>query len=93
VDLDASISARDFRTLNRGLDDAIAGAVAEHAREQAVLSAGAADDLKTAVESALAAFDVMRRGHVGVGGGTGAILHHSLLSILGFADRLGHVHK
>jgi hypothetical protein len=90
VDLEASIEARDFRALNRCLDSAIAGAVTEHARQQVVTHEGEADDLRTMVESALAAFDVMQRGHVGVGGSTGAILHHSLLSIRAFADGTGH---
>ena len=34
VERDAPISADDFRTLNRCLDDAIAGAVTEYGRER-----------------------------------------------------------
>jgi hypothetical protein len=34
VERDATISAQDFRTLNRCLDDAIAGAVTEYGRER-----------------------------------------------------------
>ena len=73
VELGAPISADDFRTLNRCLDDAIAGAVTEHAREQAVTAPsrdGRSGELGNLADTALVAFDALHRGNVGVGGST-----------------------
>ena len=73
VEQGAPISADDFRTLNRCLDDAIAGAVTEHAREQAVTATtpgGGPGELRNLANTALIAFDALHRGNVGVGGST-----------------------
>ena len=47
VETDAPISSDDFRTLNRCLDDAIAGAVTEYAHGQDVIRFGASQQLQT----------------------------------------------
>jgi hypothetical protein len=47
VEMGAPISTDDFRTLNRCLDDAIAGAVTEYAGEQDVTRDGEARDCET----------------------------------------------
>jgi len=91
VELDAPISTDDFRTLNRCLDDAIAGAVTEYGRErnQSTLNdetargnerAGfLAHELRNLLNTAIVAFEVLQSGNVGVGGSTARVLHRSLL--------------
>jgi hypothetical protein len=81
VELAAPISTDDFRTLNRCLDDAIAGAVTQFAREQDVTRDGESDELEKLTTAALTAFEVLRTGNVGVGGSTGAVVHRNLTAI------------
>jgi hypothetical protein len=81
VETNAPISADDFRTLNRCLDDAIAGAVSEYTHEQGVSRLGATDQILRLTETALTAFEVLRTGRVGVGGSTGTVVLHSLMGI------------
>jgi signal transduction histidine kinase len=90
VEKDALITNDDFRTLNRCLDEAIAGAVTEFGREQnqATLDgenargserAGfLAHELRNLLNAAIMAFEVLKTGNVGVAGSTGAVLHRSL---------------
>ena len=90
VELDAPISADDFRTLNRCLDDAIAGAVTEYGRERnqsGIAGESArgserlgffAHELRNLLNTALMAFEVLKTGNVGVAGSTGTVLHRSL---------------
>ncbi len=82
MELDASISADDFRTLNRCLDDGIAFAVAEYSHQKQL---GITDDariqsikLVNLVETAIAGFEALQGGAVGIGGTTGALVHRSL---------------
>ena len=86
VELSAPIDADDFRTLNRCLDDAIAGAVTEHSRE-GVTGEKDSLELRTLAVTALIAFEALQDGNVGVGGSTGGLVHRSLKSIREFADR------
>jgi hypothetical protein len=79
--LAAPISTDDFRTLNRCLDDAIASAVTEFAREQDVTRDGESHKLEHLANAAIAAFEVLRTGNVGVGGSTGAVVHRNLMAI------------
>ena len=91
VELDAPISADDFRTLNRCLDEAIAGAVTQYGREQnqSTLDEEAArgseragflaHELRNLLNTAILAFEVLKTGNVGVGGSTGTVLHRSLM--------------
>ena len=81
VEKTAPISPSDFRTLTRCLDNAIAGAVTEYAREQDVTRAGEAYQLQNLTETAITAFEVLQSGNVGVGGSTGAVVRRSLLAI------------
>ena len=81
VELSAPISTGDFRTLNRCLDNAIAGAVTEYAREQDIARDGESHELRTMIDSAITAFEVLRSGNVGVGGSTGTVVHRNLLAI------------
>jgi hypothetical protein len=81
VELGAPISADDFRTLNRCLDDAIAGAVTEYAREQDVPREGELHHLWNLTTIAVTAFEVLQTGNVGVRGSTGRVVHRNLMAI------------
>ena len=84
VELEAPISTDDFRTLNRCLDNAIAGAVTEFTGatrdEQAT-------ELEKLSDAAISAFLAIRGGNVGVGGSTGAVLERSLVAIRAALNR------
>jgi signal transduction histidine kinase len=92
VELNAPISTEEFRTLNRCLDDAIAGAVTEYGRERnqsgidGEFARGRehlgffAHELRNLMNTAIIAFEVLRTGNVGVGGSTGTVLHRSLMA-------------
>jgi signal transduction histidine kinase len=92
VEKNAPISTDDFRTLNRCLDDAIAGAVTEFGREQnqSALEGEAArgseragflaHELRNLLNTAIMAFEVLKTGNVGVAGSTGTVLHRSLMA-------------
>jgi signal transduction histidine kinase len=96
MEMRAPISADDFRLLNACLDDAIAVAVTEFAREanqaatQVETARGSerlgffAHELRNLLNTAMLAFGVLKSGNVGVGGSTGTVLHRSL----GFAIEL-----
>jgi hypothetical protein len=81
VETGAPISAEDFRTLNRCLDDAIAGAVSEYAHEQDVSRHGASRQLQSLTNTAITAFEILRTGRVGAGGSTGTVVLQSLVAI------------
>ena len=95
IETNAAIGAADFSTLNRCLDDAIAGAVTEHgrSRDQGVVDVAAtpgtdrsgflAHELRNLVNTAIVSFEVLRTGNVGVAGSTGSVLHRSLLGLRG----------
>jgi signal transduction histidine kinase len=90
MEMRAPISADDFRLLNACLDDAIAVAVTEFAREgnQSATDAETtrgrerlgffAHELRNLLNTAMLAFGVLKSGNVGVGGSTGTVLYRSL---------------
>ena len=92
VEMEAPISTEDFRTLNRCLDDAIAGAVTEYGRErnQSGIDGEAAKgserlgffihEMRNLISTASYAFEVLKTGDVGVGGSTGKVLQRSLIA-------------
>ena len=92
VELNTPISTDDFRTLNRCLDDAIAGAVTEYGREWNQSSIDGetargserlgffAHELRNLMNTSIMAFEVLKTGNVGVAGSTGTVLHRSLLA-------------
>lgn len=83
VETETIISVEDFRTLNRCLDDAIAGAVASYGRHQRTdESLNQNMTLRNLIETALQAFEVLRSGTVGAEGATGQLLHRCLRSML-----------
>jgi hypothetical protein len=81
VELKANITTDEFRTLNRCLDDAIAGAVAEYAREQDRPREGELHHLWNLCNLALTALDVLQSGNVGVSGSTAKVVHRNLSAI------------
>jgi hypothetical protein len=87
VETNAPIATEDFRTLNRCLDDAIAGAVTEHARIQQVTSDGQSHELRILINTAITGFEVLQSGSVGVKGTTGALIQRSLMAIRALIDR------
>jgi hypothetical protein len=99
VERSATIGADDFRTLNRCLDDAIAGAVTEYGRqrdqsgelESAVDGArrsALARDLLRSIQISKIAFDAIKSGKVGISGSTQAVLSMGLDTAHDLAERL-----
>ena len=98
LEMDEPIETADFRTLNRCLDDAIAGAVTVYGREREQSSLdGQAErgnermgffvhELRNLLNTAIVSYEVIKTGNVGTGGSTGAILDRSLL---GLRDLIG----
>jgi signal transduction histidine kinase len=99
VEKSAPISTDDFRTLNRCLDDAIAGAVTEFGREQNEFALDGetargneragflAHELRNLLNTAIVAFEVLKTGNVGVAGSTGTVLHRSLVGARALISR------
>jgi signal transduction histidine kinase len=87
------IDTADFRTLNRCLDDAIAGAVTVYGRESEQSSLdGQAErgnermgffthELRNLVNTAIVAFAAVKNGNVGVSGSTGRVLERTLTNL------------
>lgn len=92
MELNAPINTDDFRTLNRCLEDGIAGAVTQYGRERNQSgidgeSARASErlgffahELRNLMNTAIMAFEVLKTGNVGVAGSTGTVLYRSLMA-------------
>jgi signal transduction histidine kinase len=95
IELDSPISVDEFRTLNRCLDEAIAQAVTEFARqrERTLADRGTerlgffAHELRNLLSNAMLAFGALKSGTVGVGGSTGALLGRNLIALRDLVDR------
>jgi signal transduction histidine kinase len=99
VERAAPITATEFGTLNRCLDNAIADAVTRFGsqREQAIRDRAAADtnerlgflahELRGKLNVARLALEAMRRGTVGTTGATGTVLDRTLLAMRDTIDR------
>ena len=95
VQRELPISTAEFRTLNRCLDDAIAGAVTEYARlndrslsDQRTERLGFfAHELRNLLSPALLAFEVLKGGSVAIGGSTGGVLGRNLLRLRDLINR------
>ena len=81
VELAFAVSTDDFRTLNRCLDDAIADAVSEFARQQRITGIARSDELRFLIDTAIAAFETLQAGSLGVTGVVAALLQRSLQGI------------
>lgn len=95
----APIDVEEFRTLNRCLDDAIAGAVTEFSsrRDSALTDKGVlaanerlglfAHELRNLLQTATLAVTAIKAGTVGISGTTGALLDRSLIGLRTLIDR------
>jgi signal transduction histidine kinase len=91
----AAITPDEFRTLNRCLDDAIAGAITEFSRlrEEAIDHVesehliGLARELRNPLAAALLTYRVLKSGTVGIGGSTGTELGRNLRRVSALIDR------
>ena len=87
VETHAAISAVDFRTLNKCLDDAFAGAVTEFARGQNAGPDPVVPDLRSLVIGAMSAFESLQSGKLGLSGATASVLNQNLAALLAHIDR------
>jgi signal transduction histidine kinase len=95
VELDAPITADEFRTLNRCLDEAMAEAVSEFGRQRELSISNDeterlgffAHELRNVLSNSMLAFEVLKTGSVGVGGSTGALLGRNLTRMRDLIDR------
>ena len=95
VEMDVPVATEDFQTLNRCLDNAIAGAVTEFARLRDVEVSGAevrrrgffAHELRNHLNTAMLAFQAVKSGKVGLTGSTFEILDRSLRGLRELVDR------
>lgn len=95
----AAIKIDEFRTLNRCLDNAIAGAVTEYAVQQAATETEKgyealnaklgplAHELRNHLQVATHAIKAIKAGNVGLSGATGAMLDRSLKGMSNLIDR------
>jgi hypothetical protein len=81
VELAVPISTDDFRTLNRCLDDAIAGAVYEYTRQQQLTRDRQLLELRTLIDTAIMAFEAPETGSEGVTGSAGTLVRGCLQGI------------
>jgi signal transduction histidine kinase len=94
-----TIEVSEFRTFNRCLDSAIAGAVTEYADRQAAVTTEdgfqalnsrlgpLAHELRNFLQIAMYAVTAIKAGTVGMTGATGAVLDRSLLGMRNLIDR------
>ncbi len=95
VSLDAPITADEFRTLNRCLDEAMAEAVQEFGRQRELSISNDeterlgffAHELRNLLSNSMLAFEVLKSGTVGVGGSTGTVLGRNLGRMRDLIDR------
>jgi signal transduction histidine kinase len=94
VEQNAPITTEEFQILNRCLDVAIADAVTEHARitaesrstEELERMGKITHEIRNMLSTAILAFDVVKRGTVGVNGNTGAVLGRNLTGLRDLVD-------
>lgn len=96
---DVPIEVDEFRTFNRCLDNAIAGAVTEYAYRQAAVTTEdgfealnsrlgpLAHELRNYLHIATYAIKAIKAGNVGMSGATGAVLDRSLIGMGNLIDR------
>ncbi|HMI31383.1 MAG TPA: HAMP domain-containing sensor histidine kinase [Candidatus Limnocylindrales bacterium] len=95
LEMDVPIGTEDFHTLNRCLDNAIASAVTEYARQRDVGVWGEevkrlgffAHELRGHLQTALLAFQAVKSGKVGLNGSTVGLLERSLRGLRDLIDR------
>jgi hypothetical protein len=90
-----TLSIAEFHTLNRCLDNAIAGAVSSWSQERDRALADRADkatdsftrDLGKLLDQARTTLDVVREGRVAIGGATGTLLYRALAEMRSLLDK------
>jgi hypothetical protein len=98
VETGAPIEVEEFRTFNRCLDNAIAGAVTEYAKHTPASNQGSfqtltslrepvAQELLNHLHTATLAVTAIKTGTVSIGGATAAVLDESLLAMRKLIDR------
>ncbi|MEO5676606.1 MAG: HAMP domain-containing sensor histidine kinase [Usitatibacter sp.] len=99
IEEDTPVSAREFHTLNRCLDDAIADAVTEFGwqRDQLIAQMSTralnerlgflAHELRNSLNTAILSFAVIKTGKVDMDGPTSAVLDRSLVGLRDLIDR------
>ena len=98
IEQNVGISADEFRTLNRCLDDAIADAVTAYGsahqselNDQAEILHDSLDQFSKEqwrlLETAIQSFAAIKTGNIGVNGATGTLLIHSLEGLRALAER------
>ena len=99
IERDAPVSAREFHTLNRCLDQAIADAVTEYAHRRDLLVAEASDrapaerlgnlahEMRNSLSSAMLSFSLIKGGGVPIDGATSAIVDRSFIRMRDLIDR------
>lgn len=95
VEQGAEISGEEFRTLNLCLDDAIAGAVTQYARqnERVLEDRGTerlgilAHEMRNLLNTAVLSFESIQNGRVAANGSTGLVLQRSLMGLCDLVDR------
>jgi two-component sensor histidine kinase len=92
---DVAITADEFQTFNRCLDDAIAQAVTTYEGQRDLTSAGPgmahlgylAHEMRNLLSTSFLTFKALERGSVGIQGSTGALLGRSLRRMRDLVDR------
>jgi hypothetical protein len=99
AEMKAPIPVKEFGVLNRSLDDAIASAVTEHARQRElgieaedahhahVRLALLAHEFRNLLNTAVMSFEVIKGGSVAIDGATSAIHERSLRGLRSLVDR------
>lgn len=99
VELDVKMDVDEFRTMNRCLDNAIAGAVTEFNYQRDFVVADRQSDalnerlgffaheLRNLLNTATLALTAIKAGHVGLAGATGGVLDRSLVGLRNLIDR------
>ena len=95
IEQNAPTTTDEFKTLNGCLDTAIAEAVTEHARltaesrstEGSERSGQIAHEARDLLNTAILAYQTLKRGAVAVNGSTGAVLGRSLMGLRDLVDR------
>lgn len=92
-ELNVAISPSEYHAFNQCLDEGIAAAVtgyteaSEQAGAQSERVGVLAHEMRNAINTGLLAFDVLKRGQIGVSGSTGAVLHRSLMNLHQMVER------
>jgi signal transduction histidine kinase len=94
IELRLPISADEFKTLNRCLDEAIAQAVTEFARQRDLSHPRGPErhgffvhEQRNLLHNAILAFGALKTGTVGIGGSTGGVLERNLFALRDLIDR------